>query len=98
MKRTYYPALILAIVFLSCSKETYRTSKDHQMTDKAKKSHHFLARQAHILTSKNIEDRETNVKKATRKNAKQQEQLNAANAKTSKAAKKKTFSGEFNFY
>lgn len=98
MKTTHYIYLLLSIVFLSCSKETYRTSKDHQLSDKAKKSHHFLARQAHILTSKNIEDRESNVKKATRKNSKQQEQQHAANAKTSKAMKKKTFSGAFNFY
>ena len=90
---------ILICSILSCTKERYRTNKEHQLSEKAKKSHHFLAKQAHILTSENIENRESNVKKATRQNAKLQKELNEANAKTSKATtKKKKFSGEFNFY
>lgn len=90
--------MFLLVVFISCNTETYRTSKDHQMSDKAKKSHHYLAKQAHVLTSENLENRDKNVKKATKKNAKQQEELNEANAKVSKASKKKKFTGEFNFY
>lgn len=86
------------VIFISCNKETYRTSKDHQLTEKQKRSHHYLAKQAHILTSENLENREKNVKKATKKNQKQQEELNEANAKVSKATKKKKFNGEFNFY
>ncbi|MGN6647272.1 MAG: hypothetical protein ACTHJT_12165 [Cytophaga sp.] len=79
-------------------KETYRTDKANKLDEKAKRAHHFHAKQAHVLTSENLEKRESNVKKATKRSAKQQEELNAANAKTSKAMKKKKFSGEFNFY
>jgi uncharacterized protein (DUF1800 family) len=96
-RRTITLSLLL-FACIACNKETYRTSKEHQMTEKAKKSHHFLAKQAHVLTSENLESRDKNVKKATKKNAKQQEELNAANAKISKTAKKKKFTGEFNFY
>jgi hypothetical protein len=96
MKQSLF--LIILFALFSCNKETYRTNKAHRLSEKAEKSHHFLAKQAHILTSENIENRESNVKKATRKNAKQQKELNAANAKTSKATKKKKFSGAFNFY
>jgi hypothetical protein len=90
--------ICLLLACIACNKETYRTSKDHQLSEKAKKSHHYLAKQAHVLTSENIENRDKNVKKATKKNARQQEELNAANAKVSKATKKKKFNGEFNFY
>ena len=96
--KTLSAIICLVLVCISCNKETYRTSKDHQMSEKSKKSHHYLAKQAHILTSENLEDRDKNVKKATKKNAKQQQELNEANAKTSKATKKKKFNGEFNFY
>ena len=90
--------IFLLLLLISCNSETYRTNKDHQLSEKAKKSHHYLAKQAHILTSENLDNRDKNVKKATKKNAKQQEELNAANAKTSKATKKNKFTGEFNFY
>ncbi len=89
---------ILFCILLSCTKERYRTNKEHELSEKAKRSHHYLAKQAHILTSENLENRESNVKKATKQSAKQQKELNEANAKTSKATKKKKFSGEFNFY
>ncbi len=88
----------LLLVLISCNTETYRTNKDHQLSEKAKKSHHYLAKQAHILTSENLENRDKNVKKATKENAKKQKELNEANAKVSKASKKKKFTGEFNFY
>jgi PBP1b-binding outer membrane lipoprotein LpoB len=91
--------VLFGLLFASCTSETYRTNKDHQLSEKAKKSHHYLAKQAHILTSENLEDRDKNVKKATKKNKKLQNDLNESNANTSKATKKrKKFSGEFNIY
>ena len=82
----------------SCNKETYRTNKANRLNEKAERAHHFHAKQAHVLVTENLEKRESNVKKATKQSAKQQEKLNEANANTSKAMKKKKFSGEFNFY
>jgi hypothetical protein len=91
--------LVIVMAFLSsCVGETYRTNKAHVLTEKQKRAHHFLARQAHELTSENIENRDANVKKANRRLAKQQEELNNANKKTSKVSKNKKFNGEFNFY
>lgn len=91
--------LILSIlIFFSCTKETYRSDKANQLTKKAKKSQNFLGRQAHELTSENIENRDKNVKKATKENNKKQKELNAANARASKATKKNNFSGEFTIY
>ena len=85
-------------VLFSCNKETYRTHKANRLDEKAERAHHFHAKQAHVLTSENLEKRESNVKKATKRSAKEQEKLNEANANTSKAMKKKKHSGEFNFY
>lgn len=91
--------MVVLFFVAGCNKETYRTNKNHELSEKTKKSHHYLAKQAHILTSENLENRESNVKKATKKNAKQQEELNASNAKVSKATKmNKKNTGEFNFY
>jgi hypothetical protein len=90
--------IISVLIFFSCTKETYREDKANQLSKKAKKSQNFLEKQAHVLTSENIENRDKNVKKATKENAKLQKELNTANAKTSKATKKSKYSGEFNIY
>jgi len=96
--KIFIASIFLLLIFISCNTETYRTNKDHQLSEKAKKSHHYLSKQAYILTNENLDNRDKNVKKSTKKNAKQQEELNAANAKMSKASKKNKFTGEFNFY
>jgi hypothetical protein len=98
MNTHYIIIALICFISSSCMKDSYKTDKTYELSKQSKKTHHFWAKQAHELTSQNIEDREKNEKKARKKSLKQQEELNSANSKTSKAAKKKNFSGEFSIY
>jgi Flp pilus assembly protein TadB len=86
--------LISVLIIQSCNVERYRRDRRNRMSARAKKSQHYLSKQAKEITAKNIKGKDAKFKEAEKRKAKQQEDLNALN----RPKNKKVHTGKFIVY
>ncbi len=79
---------IVSMIAFSC---TYKVNPDS-------KRGNFWVRQAHKITTKNNNERDSKVAKQTKKNEELSKKTQDENEKTSKVKKPKKHKGEFKFY
>ena len=87
--------VLFSIGVESCNMETYRRDRRNRMTARAKKSQHFLSKQAKEITAKNIKGKDSKFKEAEKRKAQQQADLNELNKPKNR---KPTASGKFTVY
>ena len=86
--------LLATTILQSCNVERYRRNHKNKLTTRAKKSQHYLSKQAKNITAKNIKNKDAKFKESEKRQTNLQADLNELN----KPKTKKFHTGKFSVY